>query len=151
MVSGGNKRSNNCLGLSSLSTQSWWLIERCHKMSLWSKPIWSICWSKFFSFSWWSNWEPLYHSVSLFLCFPFFPQVAWYTQGGFTDEYGEFHKSNYHYDFPYWEVLNEVAGCHGDNPEKYTLIYDEVVKGIRRHADPEKKMKFVGLALQGGG
>ncbi|EQD49648.1 hypothetical protein B1B_11523, partial [mine drainage metagenome] len=36
--------------------------------------------------------------------------VSWYTQGGFTDELGVFHKSNYHYTIPYWEVLNEVNG-----------------------------------------
>ena len=29
------------------------------------------------------------------------------------------------------------------------MIYDEMVKGIRRFADPEKKMKFVGMALGG--
>lgn len=31
-------------------------------------------------------------------------QVAWYTRGGFTDEYGVFHKSGHAFDIPYWEV-----------------------------------------------
>ena len=75
--------------------------------------------------------------------------MAWYTRGGFTDEYGNEYKSGYNYDIPYWECLNEVEGKHGNTPEKYTLIYDEMVKGIWRHADPDKKMKFVGMALGG--
>ena len=33
--------------------------------------------------------------------------LAWYTQGGFTDELGVHHASGYHYKIPYWEVLNE--------------------------------------------
>ena len=34
--------------------------------------------------------------------------LAWYTKGGFKDEYGKQHESGYHYSIPYWEVLNEV-------------------------------------------
>ena len=40
--------------------------------------------------------------------------VSWYTQGGFVDELGVKHVSNYTYDWKYWEVLNEVdAGSSG--------------------------------------
>lgn len=34
--------------------------------------------------------------------------VSWYTQGGFTDEYGNRHESGHHFKIDYWEVLNEV-------------------------------------------
>eukprot|EP00117_Sycon_ciliatum_P018657 scpid41612/ scgid3296/ Beta-galactosidase 16 len=75
--------------------------------------------------------------------------VSYYTQGGFTDEYGVQHKSDYNYDFQYWECLNEVESEHRNTPETYTKVYDYMVQGIRRHADPERKMKFVGMALEG--
>eukprot|EP00117_Sycon_ciliatum_P012977 scpid82919/ scgid13829/ Beta-galactosidase 9 len=61
--------------------------------------------------------------------------VSWYTQGGFVDEYGVERRSPYHYDFQYWECLNEVNGEHKNTPESYTRIYDQMVMGIRRHAD----------------
>ena len=55
--------------------------------------------------------------------------VSWYTQGGFTDEFGKRHESGYHYSIPYWEVLNEVDFEHHISPETYTKLYDEVVTG----------------------
>lgn len=70
--------------------------------------------------------------------------VAWYTQGGFTDEAGAFHKSGYHYPVAYWEVLNEVEYEHQIGVETYTRLYDEVVSAIQR---VEPDMKFVGLGL----
>jgi len=70
--------------------------------------------------------------------------VGWYTQGGFTDENGQQHSSGYHYNFPYWEVLNEVDFEHSTTPELYTQRYDAIVRAI--HAvSPETK--FMGLAL----
>ncbi len=69
---------------------------------------------------------------------------SWYTQGGFTDEFGERHESGYHYSIPYWEVLNEIEFEHQMTPEIYTKIYDAVVESIRRVAP---QTKFVGLAL----
>jgi Glycosyl hydrolases family 39 len=69
---------------------------------------------------------------------------SWYAKGGFKDEYGKEHASGYHFDIPYWEVLNEVDFEHGNTPETYTRIYDAVVGSIRR-VSPETK--FVGLAL----
>jgi hypothetical protein len=72
--------------------------------------------------------------------------VSWYTQGGFTDEYGKRHESNHHYKIPYWEVLNEVDLEHHMSPETYTKAYDAIVSSIRR---VEPRMKFVGMALAG--
>jgi len=69
---------------------------------------------------------------------------AWYTKGGFTDEFGKRHESGYHYSIPYWEVLNEPEFEHWTTPETYTKIYDAVVQAIRA---VEPKTKFVGMAL----
>ena len=70
--------------------------------------------------------------------------LAWYTQGGFTDEYGKRHDSGYHYKIAYWEVLNEVEFEHKMSPETYTRLYDAVVEAMQK-VQPE--MKFVGMAL----
>jgi hypothetical protein len=72
--------------------------------------------------------------------------ASWYTQGGFKDEYGQWHESGHRFKIPYWEVLNEVDFEHRMTPKTYTRLYDAVVEAIRR-VDPE--MKFVGLALAG--
>jgi hypothetical protein len=69
---------------------------------------------------------------------------SWYTRGGFKDELGKEHTSGYHFDVPYWEVLNEVDFEHNNTPESYTRIYDAVVSSIRK-VSPETK--FVGMAL----
>ena len=70
--------------------------------------------------------------------------VGWYTQRGFTDEYGKRHDSGHHYKIDYWEVLNEVDFEHQMTPETYTHVYDAVVAAIRR---VQPQVKFVGLAL----
>jgi hypothetical protein len=72
--------------------------------------------------------------------------VSWYTQGGFTDEYGKRHESGHHYKIAYWEVLNEVDFEHQMSQETYTRVYDAIVSSIRR---VEPQMKFVGVALAG--
>lgn len=69
--------------------------------------------------------------------------ASWYTQGGFRDEYGQWHASGHHYKIDYWEVLNETDFEHGTTPEVYTALYDAIVEAVRKVA-PE--MKFVGLA-----
>ncbi len=69
---------------------------------------------------------------------------SWYAKGGFKDELGKEHTSGYHFDIPYWEVLNEVDFEHSNTPETYTRVYDAVVGSIRKVA-PETK--FVGMAL----
>jgi hypothetical protein len=70
--------------------------------------------------------------------------VSWYTKGGFIDENGKRHESGYHYNFPYWEVLNEVDAEHQTSAENYTKRYDFIVEGIRKVSP---KTKFMGLAL----
>ena len=70
--------------------------------------------------------------------------VSWYTNGGFTDEFGKRHESGYHYSIPYWEVLNEVEFEHQIDAPTYTRLYDETVLAIKK-VQPD--MKFVGLAL----
>jgi Glycosyl hydrolases family 39 len=70
--------------------------------------------------------------------------LAWYTKGGFADEFGERHESGYHYSIPYWEVLNEIDYEHSMTPESYTRLYDEVVTAMKA-VQPD--LKFVGLAL----
>jgi hypothetical protein len=70
--------------------------------------------------------------------------VSWYTQGGFKDENGTYHRSGYHYDLPWWEVLNEPDFEHRLTPEQYTRRYDAIVAAIRKVSP---RTKFVGLAL----
>lgn len=70
--------------------------------------------------------------------------IGWYTCGGFTDEYGKFHKSDHHYQFDYWEVLNEPDQEHTMSPEQYTARYDAIVLAVLK---VQPKMKFVGIAL----
>lgn len=70
--------------------------------------------------------------------------ISWYTKGGFTDELGKYHKSGYHYQIPYWEVLNEPDLEHNMSPQTYTKIYDAMVTAIRGVLP---KAKFVGMAL----
>jgi hypothetical protein len=70
--------------------------------------------------------------------------VSWYTQGGFTDEEGKKHESNYHYKIPWWEVFNEIDVEHQPSPEEYTANYDAIVASLH---GLNPSMKFVGLAL----
>ena len=70
--------------------------------------------------------------------------LAWYTKGGFTDEFGKRHESGYHYSIPYWEVLNEVDFEHHFDAETYARLYDEIVLAMK---EVEPDLKFVGLAL----
>jgi hypothetical protein len=75
--------------------------------------------------------------------------VAWYTNGGFTDELGKEHKSGYHYKFPYWEVLNEPDIEHGTTPEMYTARYDAIVEAVHK-VSPDTKFVGLGLAFATG-
>jgi len=70
--------------------------------------------------------------------------LAWYTKGGFTDEYGKRHESGNHYSIPYWEVLNEVDFEHRMTPQTYTRLYDAIVRAMKK-VQPE--LKFVGVSL----
>jgi hypothetical protein len=69
---------------------------------------------------------------------------SWYTQGGFTDELGKFHKSEHFYKIPYWEVLNEPDLEHNISPRIYTKMYDAIVSKLKK-LSPDTK--FVGLSL----
>ncbi len=73
---------------------------------------------------------------------------AWYTRGGFIDEYGRKHTSGYEYNWDYTEIFNEVESEHSMNVQYYTRAYDAVVQGIRRHTN-NYDMKYVGMALGG--
>lgn len=70
--------------------------------------------------------------------------VSWYAQGGFIDELGTRHNSGYHYDIPWWEVLNEPDFEHETTPQQYTERYDAIVSAIHK-VSPQTR--FVGLAL----
>lgn len=70
--------------------------------------------------------------------------MSWYTNGGFKDEYDNWHASNYHFNITYWEILNEVTAEHAFTPERYAALYDAVVEAVRKVAP---QTKFVGLAL----
>jgi len=70
--------------------------------------------------------------------------VSWYTQGGFRDEDGKWHESGHHFNFPYWEVLNEPELEHATTPEQYTERYDAIVGAVHK-VSPETQ--FIGMAL----
>jgi len=74
--------------------------------------------------------------------------VSWYTQGGFTDEFGKRHESDHKRKIDYWEVLNEPDLEHKPTPEKYTIWYDAVVSAIH---DVSPGTKFVGISLAAPG
>jgi hypothetical protein len=72
---------------------------------------------------------------------------AWYTQGGFTDELGKFHKSPYHFKIDYWGVMNEQTMENRLSMAQYTRLYDQTVIAIRK-IDPNVQFmapEFVGL------
>jgi hypothetical protein len=73
---------------------------------------------------------------------------AWYSRGGFTDEYGFDYNSGYQYSWDYTEIFNEIEGEHHMSIENYTRAYDAVIQGIRRHTN-NYDMKYVGMALGG--
>jgi hypothetical protein len=61
--------------------------------------------------------------------------------------YGEFHESGHFLNITIWEIFNEVDYEHGHTPQSYTLEFDAIVAGIRRIADPNKTISFVGMSL----
>jgi len=67
-------------------------------------------------------------------------------QRRFTDENGKQHSSGYHYNFPVWEVLNEVEFEHKTTPEQYTARYDAIVSAIHE-VSPDTKIH--GACLSG--
>ena len=74
--------------------------------------------------------------------------VGWYTNGGFTDECGHFHPSEFHYDWWGISVLNEDE--HGIRPEggpAYTTCYDAIKTEVEK---VNKKVTLVGPEIVGG-
>lgn len=74
---------------------------------------------------------------------------AYFMQNGFTDEFGVLHTrtSGPPLNMSIIEIFNEVDYEHGHTAQSYTLEFDAVVRGIRKFADPEKRVQFVGLSL----
>jgi hypothetical protein len=70
----------------------------------------------------------------------------WYTQGGFTDEIGKYHKSSYHFKIDYWGILNEPDFENQLTVEQYTKIYDAVAEAIHK-IDPH--VQFFGPGVSG--
>ncbi len=70
----------------------------------------------------------------------------WYTQGGFTDEIGRYHKSGHHYKIDYWDILNEPDFENKITVEQYTKIYDAVTTAIHK-IDPN--VQFFGPEISG--
>ena len=70
--------------------------------------------------------------------------LAWYTQGGFTDELGKRHQSGHRYTISHWEVLNEPDLEYPADPQTYTRLYDAVVEAMRK-VSPQTR--FVGASL----
>jgi hypothetical protein len=70
--------------------------------------------------------------------------VSWYARGGFTDETGQYHRSGYHYELPWWEVLNEADNF---SPEQYAKISDAIMSAVRQVSP---KTKFIALSLEAG-
>eukprot|EP00043_Microstomoeca_roanoka_P017588 m.184224 g.184224 ORF g.184224 m.184224 type:complete len:614 (-) comp16665_c1_seq2:2397-4238(-) len=75
--------------------------------------------------------------------------LSWLVTGSFVDEFGVTHTGGPAYNITHWEVYNEPQGCHGLEPQQYNEQYDAIVSEIRRTADPEHRIKFVGLAAEG--
>jgi hypothetical protein len=72
--------------------------------------------------------------------------LAWYTEGGFTDEAGRFHSSGHYFNLTVFEYLNEME--HDLSPAAYTAQYDAVVLAQKRLApNGSKNLKYMGLAL----
>jgi hypothetical protein len=70
----------------------------------------------------------------------------WYTQGGFTDEIGKYHKSGYHFKIDYWGVLNEPSLENHISVEEYTKIYDAVAEAIHKI---DSHVEFMGPEIVG--
>jgi hypothetical protein len=71
-----------------------------------------------------------------------------YTNGGFTDECGHFHPSEFHYEWWGVSVLNEDEhAIKPDNGVAYTTCYDAIKIEVER---VNKKVTLVGPEIVGG-
>ena len=75
--------------------------------------------------------------------------AAFFVRGSFVDEVGVTHTrpAGPVARMPLFEVFNEVDYEHGHTAVSYTQDFDAVVSGVRRFADPERSIAFVGLCL----
>lgn len=73
--------------------------------------------------------------------------LSWYNRGGFADEYGNDHHSGHALNISIWEVFNEPDYEHAHTPQSYTAEFDAIVRGIRKWADPDRNIRFVGMSL----
>ena len=73
--------------------------------------------------------------------------LAWYTRGGFYDENNLFRRSNHFLNISVYEIYNEVDYEHSHTPRSYVEDFDAIVLGIRKHADPTHRIRYVGLSL----
>ena len=71
--------------------------------------------------------------------------VGWYTAGGFTDECGHFHPSEFHYNWWGISVLNEDE--HGPGAVVYTTCYDAIKVEVEK---VNTKVTLVGPEIVGG-
>jgi hypothetical protein len=67
--------------------------------------------------------------------------AAWYLNGGFRDENGQWHESGHHYAVAYWEVLNDPDFEGSLSPADYTRLYDSIVAAVKKVAP---SLKFMG-------
>jgi len=83
--------------------------------------------------------DPTYKEIADY----FHRLASYYTAGGFVDECGVQHVSNYHHKFSWWEVGNEIEDEHKMTPQVYASLYDAVVADLRLLL-PETR--FLGIA-----
>lgn len=77
--------------------------------------------------------------------------ASWILHGSFVDEFGREINGGPAYGdrVTHWEVFNEPTGEHSLSWTIYNEMYDAIVQEIRRVADPNHQIKFVGMALIG--
>eukprot|EP00729_Bicosta_minor_P021470 gene21470-25118_t len=64
--------------------------------------------------------------------------ISWFMKGGFTDELGRVHTGGHHFNFQFWEVLNEPdLYAHYTQPPSTVATYTKIYDGITTilHAD----------------
>lgn len=100
-----------------------------------NQPVWNYTQGNDFA-------DPTFHEVADYYA----RLLAWYTQGGFSDELGTWHESGHHYAISHWEVLNEPELERNLSPETYTRLYDAVVQAMRK-VQPDTKFGGMSLAF----
>jgi hypothetical protein len=77
--------------------------------------------------------------------------ASWIIKGNFLDEFGTLIEGGPALGdkITHWEIFNEPDGEHGLTPEQYNTLFDAVVRAIRNDADPDHRIQFVGLAMEG--